>query len=116
VLEPFFNKLQENTTHRFILGRGMWVHGATTPWEYFKIFQAYSLADIAKNIQCPTFVAEAENDRRRGGGKDLYNALRCPKEYVLFTASEGAGEHCEAGAREVFFQKMFGWLDPIMAR
>jgi pimeloyl-ACP methyl ester carboxylesterase len=116
VLETFFNKLQENTIQRFILGRGMWVHGATTPWEYFKIFQAYSLADVAKNIQCPTFVAEAENDRRRGGGKDLYNALQCPKDYVLFAASEGAGEHCEAGAREVFFQKMFGWLDPIMAR
>jgi hypothetical protein len=101
VLEPFFNKLQEDTTQRFILGRGMWVHGATIPWEYFKIFQAYSLADMAKNIQCPTFVAEAENDRRRGGGKDLYNALRCPKEYVLFTASEGAGEHCEGRARGI---------------
>lgn len=116
ILEPFFKKLQENTTQRFILGRGMWVHGATTPWEYFKMFQAYSLAGLAQNIQCPTFVAEAENDRRRGGGKDLYNALQCPKEYVLFKASEGAGEHCEAGAREVFFQKMFDWLDPIVAK
>ena len=116
VLEPFFNKLQENTTQRFILGRGMWVHGAATPWEYFKLFQAYSLADVARNIQCPTFVDEAENDRRRGGGKDLYNALKCPKEYVLFAAGEGAGEHCEAGAREVFFQRMFDWLDPILAQ
>lgn len=94
----------------------MWVHGAATPWEYFKMFQAYSLADVAKNIRCPTFVAEAENDRRCGAGKDLYNALKCPKECVLFTASEGAGEHCETGGREVFFQKMFDWLDPIMAR
>jgi pimeloyl-ACP methyl ester carboxylesterase len=116
VLEPFFEKFQENTTQRFILGRGMWVHGASTPWEYFKMFQAYSLADVAKNIRCPTFVAEAENDRRRGGGKDLYNALQCPKEYVLFTTREGAGEHCEAGGREIFFQKMFGWLDPVMSR
>ncbi|MGB9476063.1 MAG: alpha/beta fold hydrolase [Candidatus Udaeobacter sp.] len=116
VLEPFFNKLQDDTTQRFILGRGMWVHGATTPWEYFKMFQAYSLADVARNIQCPTFVDEAENDRRRGGGKDLYDALQCSKEYVLFAASEGAGEHCEAGAREVFFQRMFDWLDPILAR
>src|SRR6266496_6382596 len=40
---------------------------------------------------------------------------RCPKEYVLFAAKDGAGEHCEAGAREVFFQKMFDWLDPILA-
>ena len=30
-------------------------------------------------IQCPTFVVEAENERRRGGGKDVYNALQCPK-------------------------------------
>jgi pimeloyl-ACP methyl ester carboxylesterase len=116
VLEPFFNKLQENTTQRFILGRGMWVHGAATPWEYFKMFQAYSLADVARNIQCPTFVGEAENDRRRGGGKELYNALQCPKEYVLFAVNEGAGEHCEAAAREVFFQRMFDWLDPILDR
>jgi len=116
VLEPFFNRLQENTTRRFILGRGMWVHGATTPWEYFKKFEAYSLAGVAKNIQCPTFVDEAEKDRRRGGGKDLYDALQCFKQYVLFAANEGAGEHCEAGAREVFFQKMFDWLDSILAR
>jgi pimeloyl-ACP methyl ester carboxylesterase len=115
VLEPFFNKLQQNTTQRFMLGRGMWVHGAATPWEYFQMFQAYSLVDVARNIRCPTFIDEAENDRRRGGGKDLYDALNCPKEYVLFAASEGAGEHCEAGAREVFFQRMFDWLDPIMA-
>jgi hypothetical protein len=53
-----------------------------------------------------------KNDRRRGGGNDLYGVLQCPKEYVLFAASEGAGEHCEAGAREVFFQKMFGWFVP----
>ena len=116
VLEPFFNKLQENATQRFVFGRGMWVHGATTPWEYFKMLQAYSLADLARNIQCPTFVDEAENDRRRGGGKDLCDALRCPKEYVLFAAKDGAGEHCEAGAREVFFQTMFDWLDPILAQ
>jgi len=116
VLKPFFSKLEQDVTQRFIFGRGMWVHGAKTPWEYLKMFQAYSLADVARNIQCPTFVDEAENDRRRGGGKDLYNALNCPKGYVLFAASEGAGEHCEAGARQVFFQRMFDWLDPITAQ
>jgi pimeloyl-ACP methyl ester carboxylesterase len=116
VLEPFFSKMQEDPTQRFIFERGMWVHGATTPWEYFKMFQAYSLVSVARNIECPTFVDEAENDRRRGGGRDLYDALRCPREYVLFAESEGAGEHCEAGARQVFFQKVFDWLDPILDR
>ena len=93
----------------------MGARGNHTVGNIFKMFQAYSLADVAKDIQCPTFVAEAENDRRRGGAKDLFNALQRQKEYLLFTASEGAGEHCEAGARELFFQKMFDWLDPILA-
>jgi hypothetical protein len=33
---------------------------------------------------------------------DLYNALKCPKQYVLFTTIERAGEHCEAGGRGIF--------------
>jgi len=53
-------------------------------------------------------------DGRRGGGKDLYHALQCAKQYVLFTVREGAGEHCETGGREIFFQKMFGWLEPLV--
>jgi len=89
----------------FLAHRHRIVHGGATQWEYFQMFHAYSLADVARNIRCPTFVDEAENDRRRGGGKDLYYALECPKEYVLFAASEGAGERREAGAREVFFQR-----------
>jgi hypothetical protein len=30
---------------------------------------------------------------------------------MKFTAAEGAGEHCEAGARTLFNQRSFDWLD-----
>jgi len=33
---------------------------------------------------------------------------------VTFTAAEGAGDHCESGARTLFHARMFSWLDPIM--
>jgi hypothetical protein len=59
-------------------------------------------------------LTEAENDRRRGGGKQLYEALTCPKEYILFTAAEGAGEPCEAGANSLFHQRAFDWLDQTL--
>jgi hypothetical protein len=79
------------------------------------MFQAYSLADVAKIFGVPHLWLRPKTI---GGAaeQDLYNALKCPKEYVLFTASERAGEHCETGGREISFQKMFDWLDPIMAR
>lgn len=35
---------------------------------------------------------------------------------IFLRRGEGGGEHCEAGARDVFFQRMFDWLDPILAR
>jgi hypothetical protein len=33
---------------------------------------------------------------------------------VTFTAAEGAGDHCEAGARTLFHARMFAWLDQIL--
>jgi hypothetical protein len=35
----------------------------------------------------------------------LYEALTCPKALLRFTAAEGAGDHCEASARSVNFQR-----------
>ena len=55
-------------------------------------------------------MAEAENDRRRGGGKHLFNALRCSKEYVLFRATQGAGEHCEA---EHLCERLLSYASPL---
>jgi len=115
VLQPIFDQIMQNPTQRFVFERGMWVHGVPTPWAYVQAMPQYSLAGIAAQIRCPTFLSEAENDRRAGGGKALYDALTCPKEYVLFTDAEGAGEHCEAGASSLFHQRVFDWLDGVLA-
>jgi alpha-beta hydrolase superfamily lysophospholipase len=115
VLKPVFDQLMQDPTMAFVLKRGMLVHGVSTPWEYIRAFALYTLEGIAERIRCPTLLTEAENDRRRGGGKQLYEALTCPKEYILFTDAEGAGEHCEAGASSRFHQRAFDWLDEVLA-
>jgi hypothetical protein len=33
---------------------------------------------------------------------------------MLFKAEEGASEHCEMGARSLFHQRMFDWLDETL--
>lgn len=114
ILKIVFGMVMHNPDSRFSLNRGMFVHNKPTPWAYLLALSDYSLADCAPNIQCPTFLSEAENDSRRGGGVQLYDKLTCPKKYVLFKAADGAGDHCEAGADSLFAQVVFDWLDPIL--
>jgi hypothetical protein len=45
----------------------------------------------------------------------LLEALRCEKSYVRFTAQEGAGDHCEQGARALYHARSLGWLDDLLS-
>lgn len=83
------------------------------PFEQQQIYVRPDWENVV-NIQCPTFLSEAEDDPRRGSGPVLFQQLTCPKEYVLFRSADGAGDHCEAGAGLLFARTLFNWLDPIM--
>jgi hypothetical protein len=76
---------------RFNMRHGMWTTGLSTPFELIKKSKEYTLKDIACNIRCPTLVLEAENDDLfPGQPKKVFEALTCPKKYILFTEEEGA--------------------------
>ena len=81
------------------------------------LFRSYNLKGLAERITCPTLVCDAENDPFwQGQPRQLFDALTCEKRYLLFTTEEGAGEHCHAGAHTLFHQRMFDWLDDVLAR
>ena len=44
----------------------------------------------------------------------LSDALICEKEFATFTPAEGAGAHCESGARAVFNRRSLDWLDGVL--
>nr|WP_275889289.1 CocE/NonD family hydrolase [Nakamurella flavida] len=100
----------------FILNRGMLTHGAATPIGYLRGAQDFTIEGLADRITCPTLICAAENDVRGGGGQELYDALTVEKKYIRFTDAEGAGEHDEAGASSLFYQRAFDWLDEILDR
>jgi hypothetical protein len=50
-----------------------------------------------------------------GQGNQLYEALRCPKDYVEFGAKDGAEGHCEAGGQVLFHRVAYDWLDKTLA-
>jgi pimeloyl-ACP methyl ester carboxylesterase len=100
---------------RFNIKHGMWTTGVNTPFELIQKSKNYTIKDIAQNIKCPTLVLEAEkDDSYPGQPKEVYDALKCPKKYILFTEEEGAEEHCQCGAAALSNQRIFDWLDGIV--
>jgi pimeloyl-ACP methyl ester carboxylesterase len=101
-------------TAGWALRRNLMVHGLSDPLEFFRIAPQYSLKGIEDLIQCPTFVCSAEDDELSTDAGKLYDALTCPKRYHQFKSADGAGQHCESGARVLFHQHAFDWLGEVL--
>lgn len=100
--------------HWSLIQRGFWVNGVDSLYAYAVDFSRYELSPVAKNIACPTFISQAEDDPVSENAPKLYEAITAPKVLVPFTAVEGAGMHCEALARTLYDQRMFDWLDETL--
>jgi pimeloyl-ACP methyl ester carboxylesterase len=101
-----------DTTIRWAISHGMWVFNAKDPLDFIQKNKDYTLKDVADKIECPTLVLEAQMDVDfPGGPKKVYDALACPKKYMLFTAEEGAEDHCQVAALSLSNQRIFDWLD-----
>ena len=114
VLRRILAALERKPTAGWALRRGLLVHGAPDPLDYLLALRDYSLKDRAGDITCPVFVCNAEGDDISKSAPQLAGALTGDQEFVTFTAAEGAGDHCEAGARTLYHARSFGWLDRIL--
>ncbi len=106
--------MAKKPTAGWALRRGLLVHGATDVMDLVESWKDYSLAGRAERITCPTWVCNAEGDAISASAPQLVEALTCEAEFVTFTAAEGAGDHCEAGARALYHARSFGWLDDLL--
>lgn len=110
-LERIIQQMAQDKALAFTFKAKQFVHNISSTIELFKDWTKYTLADQAPLIRCPTLILDSENETySKGQAKQLYDALRCPKEYHLFTNEEGAGEHCQTGALSAFTPVAFDWL------
>ena len=114
VLRRVLQSLAGRPTAGWALRRGQLVHGAASPVDYLLALRPYSLAGHAAAITCPVLVCDAEGDDISASAPQLAAALAGEKEYIHFTKAEGAGDHCEAGARTLYHARSFGWLDQLL--
>jgi alpha-beta hydrolase superfamily lysophospholipase len=90
----------------------MYKHGARTPSEMLAKLKEFDNTGIVDRITCKVLVMDGEAEEFSAGqARKLYDALRCPKDYLLFTAEDTGLVHCQVGATAVAGQRLFDWLD-----
>ncbi|HEX3874372.1 MAG TPA: alpha/beta fold hydrolase [Solirubrobacteraceae bacterium] len=114
VLRAILKVVAGKPTAGWALRRGQLVHGLTSPIAYVDALSDYSLAGHAQQITCPTWVCNAEHDEIGASAPELVAALDVESVFVEFTAAEGAGDHCEQGARTLYHARSFAWLDDLL--
>jgi dipeptidyl aminopeptidase/acylaminoacyl peptidase len=106
--------MEANTSIRWTFNDGMWKFGANTPSDLLRKTRPYSMKGVAEKITCPALIVDSESDTNKPGqAQKLYDALRSPKHFMLFTNEEGAGEHCQEGAKVISNERILNWLDGI---
>lgn len=115
IVDRMMQAISESPSLRWkIVQRGFWVHGAATMREYLRSVEQFTMDGRAEAISCPTLLTVAENDPLAGDSQAFFDQLRCQKAVIHFSASEGAGDHCEMGNRSLLNRRVLDWLDDVL--
>jgi esterase/lipase len=113
--EEVYAEMKKNPSLRWAVSNGMFTFKAKSPSEWLKMTKPYTLKDVAEKIKCRMLIVDSEEDKDLPGqAKKLYDALTCPKEFMLFTKEDGAEEHCQVGAHLISNERILDWLDNAM--
>ena len=99
-------------TARWWFADAAWKHGATSPADLMTKLKDFNNEGVVDRITCQMLVVDgAAEEFTRGQARKLYDALKSPKDYMLFTEQDTGLVHCQTGALSVASQRMFDWLD-----
>ncbi|HSA98670.1 MAG TPA: alpha/beta fold hydrolase [Candidatus Nitrosotenuis sp.] len=88
-----------------------WKHGVpNTVKDVIEVLKAYDYTSVVGNITCKTLVMDGTAEVTFGAAKNFYDALNCPKEYMLFDEKTTAQLHCQIGAPATASEYMFDWI------
>jgi len=110
-----YKMMETDPALRWAFGNGMFTFDAKSPTDWMRKTRPYTMKDVAGNIRCDMLVVDSEDDKDMPGqARQLYDTLKGPREFMLFTREEGAGEHCQIGAALLSNARILDWLDGKM--
>jgi len=115
--KAIYDKMKTDPSFRWVMANGMFTFHAKSPSEWLKMTRPYTMIDVAGRITCPMLIVDSEEDKDMPGqARNLFEALKSPKDFMLFTKEEGAEEHCQMGAILISNARILDWLDDIMMK
>lgn len=110
--------MKTRTGIRFWFEHGMFSFNAQTPSELEFKSAEYTLEGRAHLIKSRTLIVDSDREMPifQGQAKLIYDHLTCPKTYMLFTAQDAAGSHCQSGTLLLSTQRIFDWLDNTLKK
>lgn len=110
-------RMANSTLMRWFFENGMYTFKASSPSGFLLKYSQCNMIGSADKITCPALICDSENDLSMSGQAPmLYNQLNCPKTFILFKTSEGAGDHCQVGNLPLSNKRVFDWLDETFNR
>jgi pimeloyl-ACP methyl ester carboxylesterase len=115
--KAIYLRMKSDPSFRWSIANGMFTFHAKSPSDWLKMTRLYTMKDVAAKITCPMLIVDSAGDKGMPGqAKKLFEVLKCPKDFMLFTKEEGAEEHCQMGAILISNARILDWLDDIMMR
>ena len=110
--EIIYRRMAESIRAQMAMGDAMLKFGAKTPAELPSLMKPFDNTGIVQKIKCNTLIMDSEEETVNADeAMALYNALQCPKDYMLFDKRSTGSLHCQTGALAISNQRMFDWLD-----
>lgn len=75
-----------------------------------EVLKAFDYSADVGNITCKMLVVDGSAEMTPDAAKNLYNALNCPKDYLLFDEKTTAQLHCQIGAPLTASEYIFDWI------
>ncbi|WP_163998393.1 alpha/beta hydrolase family protein [Pyxidicoccus caerfyrddinensis] len=98
--------------YRWYMRDSMSKHGASSPSDLLFKLREFTNVPVVQRIRCRTLVMDGTAEAFTvGQAKLLFDALTCPKDYLLFTEEDTGQLHCQEGAQAVANHRMFDWVD-----
>jgi hypothetical protein len=89
-----------------------WKHGVSdSVKDVIQALRAYDNTSVADKIECETLVMDGTEEIAKGQARKFFDALKCPKHYMLFDEATTAQSHCQIGAYSTATEYLFDWLD-----
>ena len=109
-LPEAFKRTAQYTSLKWLVRDYAWKHGVRER-DVFKALLAYDNAPLVDRIECETLVMDGTEEIAKGEAQRLFDALKCPKHYLLFDEVSTAQAHCQIGAYSTASACLLDWIE-----